>query len=250
MTLNIKNKIIFHIIPFFIGAIISFSLPPYNYLFINFIFFPILFIFFVSNISSNKWDSFKIGWLFGFGYFASNIYWITNSLTFDDQFKVLIPIALLVIPLFLGLFYGFATLICSFFYLKKNFSSILIFALVISLLEFIRGFILGGFPWNLHVYSLVNYIYFLQSLSLIGTYTFNLLVITIFIIPSFFFFKSSLRSKVIIGFVVILFSISSYIFGAIKIDNYNNKDNKKYKSYNVCWYGRKYWRYERNSMDL
>ena len=117
MTLNIKNKIIFHIIPFFIGAIISFSLPPYNYLFINFIFFPILFIFFVSNISSNKWDSFKIGWLFGFGYFASNIYWITNSLTFDDQFKVLIPIALLVIPLFLGLFYGFATLICSFFYL-------------------------------------------------------------------------------------------------------------------------------------
>ena len=150
MTLNIKNKIIFHIIPFFIGVIISFSLPPYKYLFVNFIFFPILFIFFVSNITTNKWDSFKIGWLFGFGYFASNIYWITNSLTFDDQFKTLIPIAFLVIPLFLGLFYGFATLICSFFNLKNNFSSILIFALVISLIEFTRGFILGGFPWNLH----------------------------------------------------------------------------------------------------
>ena len=230
MTLNIKNKIIFHIIPFFIGVIISFSLPPYKYLFVNFIFFPILFIFFVSNITTNKWDSFKIGWLFGFGYFVSNIYWITNSLTFDDQFKTLIPIAFLVIPLFLGLFYGFATLICSFFNLKNNFSSILIFALVISIIEFIRGFILGGFPWNLHAYSLVNYIYFLQSLSLIGTYTFNLLTITIFIIPSIFFFKTSQRLKLIIVFIVIIFLISNYIFGITKIDKYNNKDNIKINS--------------------
>ena len=227
MTFNIKNKIIFHIIPFFIGVIISFSLPPYNYLFINFIFFPILFIFFVSNTATNKWDSFKIGWLFGFGYFVSNIYWITNSLTFDDQFKTLIPIAFLAIPLFLGLFYGIVTLICSFFFLKNNFSSILIFALVISLVEFIRGFILGGFPWNLHAYSLVNYTYFLQPLSLIGTYAFNLLVITMFIIPSILFFKKSLRSKLIIVFIVILFLILNYIFGITKIDKYNNKDNTK-----------------------
>ena len=230
MTLNIKNKIIFHIIPFFIGVIISFSLPPYKYLFVNFIFFPILFIFFVSNITTNKWDSFKIGWLFGFGYFVSNIYWITNALTFDDQFKTLIPIAFLVIPLFLGLFYGFATLICSFFNLKNNFSSILIFALVISLIEFTRGFILGGFPWNLHSYSLVNYIYFLQPLPLIGTYTFNLLAITIFIIPSIFFFKTSQRLKLIIVFIVIIFLISNYIFGITKIDKYNNKDNIKINS--------------------
>ena len=227
MTFNIKNKIVFNLIPFFIGIIISFSLPPYNYLFINFIFFPILFIFFVSNITRNKWNTFKFGWLFGFGYFISNIYWITNSLTFDDQFKILIPIAFLIIPLFLGLFYGVATLTCSFFYLKNNFSSILIFALIISLTEFIRGFILGGFPWNLHVYSLVNYTSLLQTLSLIGTYSFNLLVITIFTIPSIFFFKNSLRSKLIIIFFVILLLILNYIFGVSKIEKYKHKDNIK-----------------------
>ena len=160
MTFNIKNKINFYVIPLFLGVIISFSLPPYNYLLLNFVFFPILFLYLISNIKNTKWKVFKIGWLFGFGYFVSNIYWITNSLTFDDQFKILIPIALLIIPLFLGLFYAIVTFICSFFYLKNNISSILIFALVISFIEFIRGFILGGFPWNLHVYSLVNYIYF------------------------------------------------------------------------------------------
>ncbi len=225
MIFNIKNKLIFHIIPIFIGIIISFSLPPYNYLLVNFIFFPIFFIFFVSNITNNKWDSFKIGWLFGFGYFFSNIYWITNSLTFDDQFKTLIPIAFLIIPLFLGLFYAIATFICSFFNLKNNLSSILIFALAISSIEFIRGFILGGFPWNLHVYSLVNHIYFLQSLSLIGTYTLNLIAITIFTIPSIFLLKNTLKSKLIITFTVILFIISNYIFGVTKVDEYNYKDN-------------------------
>ena len=114
MTLRTNNKIIFYFIPFLIGLIISFSLPPYNYLIINFIFFPIIFIFFVNNYNRDKWQSLKIGWLFGFGYFVSSIYWITNSLTFDDQFKNLIPFAFVIIPIFLGLFYGFITFVCSF----------------------------------------------------------------------------------------------------------------------------------------
>ena len=70
---------------------------------------------------------FKIGWLFGFGYFVSNLYWITYSLTFEESFKFLIPIALIIIPLFLGLFYGFAILILSFFKLEKNFFLVLLF---------------------------------------------------------------------------------------------------------------------------
>ena len=40
--------------------------------------------------------------MFGFGYFISNLYWITNALTFEENFKSLIPIALILIPLFLG----------------------------------------------------------------------------------------------------------------------------------------------------
>ena len=101
--------------PFFLGFITSFSLPPYGFLIINFVTFPILLFFFISNYKKGKWTSFNIGWMFGFGYFISNLYWITNSLTFDEIFKNLIPFALVIIPLFLGLFYGFVTLITSFF---------------------------------------------------------------------------------------------------------------------------------------
>ena len=90
MTFNINNKILFYLIPFLLGLITSFSLAPYNFVIINFISFPLFFIYFISNYNKNKWLAFKIGWLYGFGYFISNLYWITNALTFDIQFKILI----------------------------------------------------------------------------------------------------------------------------------------------------------------
>ena len=122
MNILLQNKILIYIIPFIIGLISSYSLPPYSLFFINFITFPLLLFYLISNYKKGKWISFKIGWFFGFGYFISNLYWITNSLTFEDIFKPLIPFALILIPLFLGVFYGAATLACSFFNLQKKFS--------------------------------------------------------------------------------------------------------------------------------
>ena len=89
----------------------------------------------------NKLKSFNIGWIFGFGYFFSNLYWITNSLTFEDIFKPYIPFALILIPLFLGLFYGLSTLTFSFLNPKKNFLSILTLVTSLSIFEFIRSFL-------------------------------------------------------------------------------------------------------------
>ena len=67
-------------------------------------------LYFIFNHRKGKWTSFKIGWMFGFGYFISNLYWITNALTFEENFKPLIPIALILIPLFLGGFYVYVGL--------------------------------------------------------------------------------------------------------------------------------------------
>ncbi len=122
-----------------LGVITSFSLPPYNYLIINFITFPTFLFIIIKYYEKSKWISFKIGWMFGFGYFVSNLYWITNSLTFDENLKPLIPFALIIVPLFLGVFYGAATIILSFFKLEENFSTIIIFSIVFSLIEFIRS---------------------------------------------------------------------------------------------------------------
>ena len=211
--------------PFLLGVITSFSLPPYNLFFINFFTFSFLFIFFLNNFKKNKLKSFIIGWIFGFGYFISNLYWITNSLTFEETFKILIPISLILIPLFLGLFYGLATYIFSFFSLDRNYSSILILALLLSIVEFIRGNILGGFPWNLIAYSWTEYTNFLQILTFLGTYSFNLFSITLFLAPSIIFFNKSLRSKIILMISLVLLIGSNFYYGKHIKDKYNKAEN-------------------------
>ncbi len=222
MTLLLQNKISIYIIPFVLGLISSFSLPPYSFFFINFATFPLLLVYLISNYKKGKWISFKIGWFFGFGYFISNLYWITNSLTFEENFKPFIPIALILIPLFLGIFYGIVTFACSFFSLSKKFSSILIFSIFFSSLEFIRGFILGGFPWNLIAFSWTDYLQFLQVISIIGTYSFNLLSVTIFLIPSIILFNYKKVEKSFFLAFAFLILIINFFYGSLIL---KNKDN-------------------------
>jgi len=226
LTLLLQNKIYIYIVPFVLGLITSFSLPPYSFFFINFITFPLLLIYFISNYSKGKWISFKIGWFFGFGYFISSLYWISNSLTFEENFKPLIPIALILIPLFLGSFYGIITLTSSFFSLEKKFSSILIFSIIFSLIEFVRGFILGGFPWNLIAFSWTDYLSTLQVLSFIGTYSFNLLSLTIFLIPTVILFNYKKKTKLSFLFLTAVLLIANFFYGSIILKN-NEKTNPR-----------------------
>ncbi len=220
MTLLKYNKIVFYIIPFFLGLFSSFSLPPYSFFFINFFTFPLLLFYLISNRYLGKLTSFNIGWLFGFGYFISNLYWITNSLTFEETFKPLIPFAFILIPLFLGIFYGLATLVSFFIGLKKNFSSIIIFSTILSLFEYLRSFILGGFPWNLIIFSLTDYLPSIQILSFVGTYSLNLLFITLCLIPTVIFFQYSYKIKIFYLTFIFFIMIANFIFGNLIIKNY------------------------------
>ncbi len=218
----LENKAYLYFICLFLGIITSFSLPPYNFVFINFLTFPTI-LYILINYAHKKIISFFVGWVFGFGYFISNLYWITNSLTFDVNFKFIIPFALIVIPLFLGIFYGLVTFLSSFFNLKNKLSSVLIFSIFFGGIEFLRSFIFGGFPWNLVVFSLSNNLHSLQILSYIGTYSLNLLLITIFLLPVIFFFKyKSLTKFLMFGLSLILVMIN-FLYGNFIIKNFEKK---------------------------
>ena len=113
-----------------LGAISSYSLPPYNYFIINFITFSLFFIFLFNKkkkLSNNK-SFFKYGWYFGFGYFLFSLYWIAISLTFDQSFQFLIPLAIVLLPAFLATFYGLMTYLFSIFYSENITISFLIFS--------------------------------------------------------------------------------------------------------------------------
>ena len=211
-----------------LGAISSYSLPPYNYFIINFITFSLFFIFIYNkkkNIHNNK-PLFKYGWCFGFGYFLFSLYWIVISLTFDQSFKFLIPVALILLPAFLAIFYGLMTYLFSILYSKNVVSSFFIFSILFGSIEFVRGSVLTGFPWNLISFSFSNSIYFIQILSIIGTYSFNLICISLFTIPALFILRNS-KVEIIVCFFFILLSAGLLIFGNIKVNNFNSLKSVK-----------------------
>ncbi len=205
-----------------LGIITSFSLPPYNYWFINFFTFSLLFTILIKN-KKESLNFFALnGYLFGFGFFLSNMYWIPLSLLYDDNYSFLIPVAIFLIPAFLSLFYMLGFLLFKIFLHKNSvFINILIFSVILGLLEFIRGSVLSGFPWNLFAYSFSENTSFIQITSLIGVYAFNTFLITIFCAPSILLFK---RKKIdLLGFYFILtITLSIYLYGSYKVNIFKN----------------------------
>ena len=226
MALIINNKLLKTITLFLLGIFSSFSLPPYNYFFINFLTFPLLFYILVHN-NENIFNNFFFGWLFGFGYFLSNLYWISNSLKFDENFENLIIFSILFIPFLLSIFYGLFSTTINLFNLKMDFSSILTFSLILSIFEYLRGTILGGFPWNLIVFSIIELNSSLQILNLIGTYSLNLLISTFYCLPIITLFKiSSFKKFTILFSAILLLSINTY-YGYDRIEKIKLIEEKK-----------------------
>ena len=233
-----SRLLVLYITPFILGLLSVFSFQPFNFSIINFFILPTIFLLtlYVKKKSKSTYrkkpylkNLFLLGFMFGFGFYLSGIYWISYSLTFDENFKFLIPFAIILIPLFLGLFLGLTTLIVGQF-LHYNFSSILLFSASFGLSDYLRSKILTGFPWNLWGYSWSWAVEILQILNFVGLFAFNLIVITLFVVPSVLFFKESNLKKLFILSFFLLFIFSVYIFGTFSINKnkgLNNYINKK-----------------------
>ncbi len=223
-----KKFITDSLILFFIGVFSSLSLPPMNYFVVNFFTFSIFFgiLFKNLNIRPNKFFFFYYGWLFGFGYFLASLYWITISLTFDKNFIFLIPIALILIPAFLGIFYGVVTFIFYLFNFKGVISTFFLFSLLMGLAEFARGQILTGFPWNLIVYSFSKNLNFISLLSIVGTYSLNLISISFFTAPAIYFLRKS-KKEIIVLVILIFTPILSSSYGIFYEEKFLGSEIKK-----------------------
>jgi len=226
--LNSKLFVIFFA-PFLLGAITTLSFSPFNLTFLNFFTFSSLLfiILLVKKRTETKYRKkksnryfFYLGCAFGFGFFLFGNYWIAISLTHDEMFKDLIPISLIIIPLFLSVFFGLAILVAGVF-AERSIFFIFFFSIIFSIFEFLRGNIFTGFPWNLLSYSWSWSLETTQILSLIGAYSLSLISITFFCIP-FLFLKKKIDKKNI--FFLLIFSllfIANYAYGILKINSSN-----------------------------
>ena len=244
MLLNFFNSrfILVFLFPFILGTLTVFSFQPFNLSYINFAIIPILFLLtvYVQKKSKNTYrkkpyllNLFLIGYLFGIGFFLTGTHWISHALTFDENFQFLIPISILGLPLFLGIFFGIGNLIVGPF-LQKNFISILLFSSSLASMDYLRAKIFSGFPWNIWAYTWSGQPEMLQSLFHLGFFSFNLICIIVYCAPLLLIFQKKINFVLfcLLGFIL----LGNYIYGSSIIKK-NNKyiDNLKLNSDNSIY---------------
>ncbi len=91
--------------------------------------------------------AFWMGWLAGFAYFLISCWWVAEAFLVNPAQAWMAPFAASLLPAGLGLFWGAATALYRRF-LPAGVKRALFFAALFSLLEWLRGHLLTGFPWN------------------------------------------------------------------------------------------------------
>lgn len=128
--------------------------------------------------------AFAAGWWFGFGHFAIGLYWIAHALLVDAaKFGWMIPFAIGGLAAGFGLFTGVAGLAVR-LARGRGVSGVLLLAVSWGAVEWLRGHVLTGFPWNLIGTSWAAIPAMMQPAALIGLYGLGLLTVAIAAMPA------------------------------------------------------------------
>ncbi len=109
------------------------------------------------------------GWLAGFGYFLIGCWWVAEAFTVDARQTWMAPFAASLLPAGLGLLWGAAMVIYRLLRPARPWRW-LVFAGALTLMEWVRGHALTGFPWNLPGESWRAGSPISQTAALVGAY--------------------------------------------------------------------------------
>ena len=168
---------------FLLGVCATAALPPVDLTPLVLIAFPGLL--WLDEGSAGPWASFRLGYVFGFGFFLSGLYWIAAALFVDlERYWWLVPIAAAGLPAVFALYAASALLVthCAVRYLGLSPAArVFAFAVTWTAAEWVRGHAFTGLPWNLIGYAwsggFPGAISMLQSVAWVGIYGLSFLTV-------------------------------------------------------------------------
>ena len=157
-----------------VGTILVLALPPYSILPFALIAFAVLAIM----LRGASWPiAFRLGYLFGLGQFVPGLFWITESFQVEtDRFGWLALPAVFGLAALLAVFPALACALAARM-ARAGLPLSLSLATSWTGLEWLRGHVLTGFPWNLAAYTLADWLPFAQVASLVGSYGLGFLLV-------------------------------------------------------------------------
>lgn len=176
---------------FLAGAAMVLTLAPFKAVPVGWISIPIL-IWLIDGSATPHGTGFvrrllpaaAIGWWFGFGYFLAGLWWIGASFLIEaDVFGWMMPFVVVALPAGLALVWSIAVALCRLLWVD-GWPRLILFAVVMTLAEWIRGHAFTGFPWNAVGYSIMPEPLMMQSAALVGVWGMTLVAFLVFAAPT------------------------------------------------------------------
>lgn len=196
------------------GALSVLVFAPYFQVWVGVITFSILF--YLLSQAKKVRQALAIGYWFGFAHFALGFAWVGNALLIEpERFGWLYPITLIAAGGFFGLF----VLLPSYMSFKGQdvWSKWLLFISGWVITEWLRSFILTGFPWNLLGYSLAFNLEIIQSAALGGTYLTSLIAIAVYTLGGVYLAQRDKKMLTVVALLGLIIVGGVFFWGSYRL---------------------------------
>lgn len=209
---------------FIAGALSALIFAPYFQVWLGVVAFSLLF-YLSANAKSVK-QAIGIGYWFGFAHFAFSFSWVGNALLIEpEKFGWLYPITLLAAGGFFGLFVILP--MWASFKLQDTIAKWLVFSGVWVISEWLRSFILTGFPWNLLGYSWAFSLPMIQNAALGGAYLTSLAAIMFYTSGGIWLLHRNRKSFINVISAWLIIIGGWYVFGNYRLNDTHLKSMNK-----------------------
>jgi apolipoprotein N-acyltransferase len=203
-----------------LGAVCALAYAPFYAWPVLFLAFPAL-VFIIDGTEGARRPWFAAGlggWAFGFGYFLVGLHWVGFAFVVDaERHAWLLPFVAVLFPGGLALFFAAAAAVARLRW-SAGLARIALLAACLAVVEWLRGHILTGFPWNLPGYAWSGFDAMLQAASVFGVYGLSLLTLVAALLPAAVFDADGRRSRLawpLIGPAAIL--VALFVFGWMRL---------------------------------
>ena len=175
------------LIAFLAGASSTLALPPTDVWPLPFITFPIL-VWLVDGSSGRRLGGVLAaagaGWSFGFGYFLAGLYWIGHAFLVDAKtFGWLLPFAVVALPAAMAIYTALGLALARLIW-TSGATRVLALAVSLTFVEWLRGHLFSGFPWNAYGYALISPLWLAQGAALIGIWGLTFCAVALYASPA------------------------------------------------------------------
>ncbi len=186
------------------GVMATLALPPF--FLVPFIIPAFCGLFLLLQNAPTRKRMFFDGWWWGWGYYITGLYWFCIALLTDaEKFAWLIPFALFGLTAVIALYNGVIALVFSYMRVR-GIGQLLGFSVAWIVVEYARGHLFTGFPWNLAGYVFTVSDVSIQLASVLGAYGLTWIAVLVAVAPCAFAIQGIDR-KAAVRFVLSIYLI-------------------------------------------